>query len=255
MTKKPLGVLILHGYSANINCVSPLEAPIQALGLPTRMPVLRGHGSRPEDLEGVTWRDWVADGRAALEDLLTEVEKAVIVGHSMGGLVAINLAADFAEGTDSIVLAAAGIQPASPLAPGKPLAFLLPVARLLMKRVQMGPNYVDKAQDASHKNYMWVPISSTESFLEFTQQARRRLPEVKAPALILHSKKDATIEPASAEIIYQQISTPAAEKRIQWFEVSGHEMFRDIEREAVVKAVVEYVRGRMERKNLPPAPP
>lgn len=244
MAKKPLGVLIVHGYSSNINCVSPMEAPIQALGLPTRMPVLRGHGGKPEDLEGVTWKDWVTDARKALDQLLGEAEKVVIVGHSMGALVTINLAADYATHVDSIVLAAAAIQVNSPIAPGRPLSFLRPIAQRLMKRIETGPHYVDKAQDASHKNYMWVPVSSTASFLEFTQQARRRLPEIKLPTLIIHSKKDTTIDPVSAEIIYNDIRTPASEKRIQWFEVTDHEMFRDIERDAVTQAVVDYVASR-----------
>jgi len=58
MAKQPLGVLIVHGFTSSLDCVCGLEPPIQALGLPTRMPVLRGHSAEStEALRGVTWHD------------------------------------------------------------------------------------------------------------------------------------------------------------------------------------------------------
>ena len=88
MAKSPLGVLILHGFTASPDHLLELHTCIQDLGLPTRVPVLRGHGARsPEALRGVSWCDWVADAEVALQALLTTSERAVIVGHCMGGLV------------------------------------------------------------------------------------------------------------------------------------------------------------------------
>jgi len=60
------------------------------------------------------------------------------------------------------------------------------------------------------------------------------------------SRKDTTVAPESAEIIYGTISTPPHQKRIVWFEVTEHEMFRDCEREATIATVVDYVRERLE---------
>ena len=88
MPEQPYGVLIVHGFTASLDCVSGIEAALKDSGLPIRMPVLRGHGAEsPEALRGVFWHDWVADAEAALKDLLTEVDKVIVVGHSMGGLV------------------------------------------------------------------------------------------------------------------------------------------------------------------------
>ena len=81
--------------------------------------------------------------------------------------------------------------------------------------------------------------------LEFSQVTRRRLPEVRVPTLIMQSRKDTVVAPESADIIYNTISTPPAQKRIAWFEVTEHEMFRDCEREATIGTVVDYVRERV----------
>jgi len=107
------------------------------------MPVLRGHGqSSPEALRGVTWHDWMTDAEGALEGLMTEAERAIVIGHSLGGLIALHLAADHVAHVDSLVLAAAAIQCASPLAPGRPFHFLVPLLALFVRRWNTPPIYV-----------------------------------------------------------------------------------------------------------------
>jgi carboxylesterase len=248
MAKKPYGVLIFHGFTSSLDCVNGLELPIKALGLPTRLPILRGHGAEsPAALRAVTWHDWVADAEAALKDLLTEVEQAIVFGHSMGGLVALTLAADHPDVIDSIIVAAAPVQLTSPFAPGRPLHFLAPLVARLIKKVDMPPTYADPALAQHDTNYAWAPIDAAASLLEFAKVTRRRLPEVRIPALIMQSHRDTTVAPESAQIIYDRISTPAAQKHIVWFEVTEHEMFRDCEREVAIETVVDYVQERAGR--------
>ncbi|MGD8245057.1 MAG: alpha/beta fold hydrolase [Anaerolineae bacterium] len=247
MTRQPLGVLIVHGFSSSLDCVSGVVPPLQALGLSTRMPALAGHGAQsPEALRGVVWHDWVADAQAALEDLLTEVQQAIVFGHSMGGLVTLTLAAEQPEVIDSIVVAAAAVQLTSPLAPGRPLHFLAPLVARVRNRLDMPPTYADPELADYDTNYPWVPADATLSFLEFGKMTRRRLPEIQLPTLIMQSRNDSTVAPESAEIIYRNISTPADQKHIVWLERTEHEMFRDCEREAAIETVVNWVRMRVD---------
>lgn len=247
--KQPLGVLILHGFASSLDSVQGIAQPLQEIGLPVGLPVLRGHGGNsPEALRGVQWQDWIADSEAALLSLADDVERVIVVGHSMGGELALYLAANHAMLIDSLVLAAAAIQLENPLAPGRPLHFLLPLVMRLFKRWDLPPEYADPSLSRFDTNYHWAPMDAIAAFLDFSATARACLPEVHAPALILHSRRDAVAAPESAEIILRQIATPAGQKRIIWFETTSHEMFQDVEREAVIQAVVEYARERM---NLP----
>ena len=245
MAKQPLGVLIIHGFTSSLDCVRGIEPPLKALSLPTRMPVLRGHGAKsPEALRGVTWHDWVADGEAALQALMTEAEKVIVFGHSMGGLVALTLAAEHANVVDSLVLAAAAVQMVSPFAPGRPFHFLTPLLRRLFKKWDMALVYADMGLAQYDTNYRWAPTDAITSFFDFAEVTRRRLPEIRMPTVILQSRRDTTVAPGCADLIYNAISTPREQKRIIWFEVTEHEMFRDCEREATIGAVVDYVRER-----------
>lgn len=261
MSKRPFGVLILHGFTSSLDCIRAVETPLKALGLPTRMPVLRGHCARsPTALRGVTWHEWVADAESAMNDLLTEAEKIIVIGLSMGGLVTITLAAKHREQIDSIILIATAIQLTDPVAPGKPLYFVIkafvPMLRPFLKYMKRNapPNYADPALAQYDTNYSWFPGDAGTSFLEFIDVSRKRLVGVEAPTLIIQSHADSTVAPVSANIIYDKISTPLEQKRIVWFEKSEHEMLRDCESGAIVDEVVKYVQERIDVKDLRPVP-
>jgi carboxylesterase len=243
--KKPYGVLILHGLSASLDCVNGLEPPLRELGLPIRMPVLRGHGAAsPEALNGVKWQDWVSDGEAALHGLLAEVDRAIIFGHSMGGLVALNLAASMDGQVDSIILAAPALVFDSPLADGKPLSFLTPLIPYLVKKWKMPPDYADPSLAENNTNYPWIPIESVMECMKMQKATRGFLPKVQKPLFILGSRQDPTVDAKSVEIITQEVSTSPDQQRVDWFEKSKHEMFRDCECDCVIQSVVDYVKGR-----------
>jgi carboxylesterase len=242
-------VLIVHGFSSSLDCVNGVEPPLKALGLPTRMPVLRGHGAQtPDALRGVTWPDWVADAEAALQDLLTEAEKAIVFGHSMGGLVTLTLAAEHPDRIDSIVVAAGAVQLSAIVAPGRPLHFLAPLLVRFLDKWDLPPVYADPELAQYDTNYAWAPTDAAASLLDFSRVTCQRLPEVRVPALIMQCRRDSTVAPESAQIIYDEISTPADQKRIVWFKESEHEMFRDCESEDTIGAVVGFVRERVKRE-------
>jgi carboxylesterase len=238
--KDPYGVLLLHGFAASLDCVKGVELRIQEQALPEITPTLRGHGAgSPEALRGVVWRDWVSDAEAALDDLGKDAEKVIVVGYSMGGLVALNLAADHRNVVDSIILAATAIEMATPFAADHPLHPLLPLVAHLRARQPM-PSHA--GTDSVY--FPWAPASAYAELLEFAEATRRRLPEVYVPALILQGRKDSVVAPQSADIIFDGIATPAWDKRVLWFENTDHIIFCDCERDAATLAVVSYVRER-----------
>jgi carboxylesterase len=242
---QPYGVLILHGFTASLDCVGGVATALEALRVPIRVPVLRGHcADSPEALRNVTWHDWVADAEASLRGLLTEAERAIVVGHSMGGLAAITLAADDGEDIDSLVLAAAAIDLANPLAPGRPLHFLLPLVRRLYDTWDLPPRYADPWCAETDTTYRWAPTDAIVELFDFIVATRRRLPEVTVPTLIMQSRSDTTVLSKAAERLYRSISTPAEQKRIVWYEETDHELFLDCQREATIATIVDYVRER-----------
>ncbi|MGB9593483.1 MAG: alpha/beta hydrolase, partial [Anaerolineae bacterium] len=129
------------------------------------------------------------------------------------------------------------------MVPGNALAFLQPLVRKLVRWWPMPPNYADKELEKYDTNYRRAPMDAILSFLEYTAYVEGRLPEVKAPALIIQSYKDQTVDPKSAQIIHDRIAS--TDKRIVWFEQSHHEMMRDLERERVFETIQAFLKERL----------
>ncbi len=70
---------------------------------------------------------------------------------------------------------------------------------------------------------------------------------VNVPVLIIHNRRESTVLPESAIILYNNIATEPSEKSIMWLESSGHQIFCDCEREKAVQAIIDYVSLRIER--------
>ncbi len=249
MSKKPYGVLLVHGFSGTPDGFSGLASHLETLSLPYQLPILRGHGAEtPKALIGISWTEWQADGEKALLDILTEVEKVIVIGHSMGGWIALNLAVDHREKIDSIIIAGASTRSVSPLGPGRPLHFLVPIIVKLIKKWDWPPVYADPEQAQYCTAYEWIPTVSFIQVFDFMKVTQERLPEVNIPILIMHSKNDSANSPGGAKILYNSISTPKDQKQLVWFEKTEHDMFLDCEREEVNRTVVEYVKERIKNK-------
>ncbi|MFP5501534.1 MAG: alpha/beta hydrolase [Candidatus Sericytochromatia bacterium] len=237
--KKPLGVLILHGFTGSLDSVRGLVPTVEGLGLPYRMPVLRGHGTRYEDMHGTTAKDWYEDAEAALTDLLQEVEKAVVVGLSMGGLVTLNLAIAHERDLAGIILVAPALRFADPL------TALTPILARLFPYWDAPNSFSDPECAKACTNYPKFATSAFASLREYGIATERRLSEVRVPTLVLHSHKDTVASPVSAKIIMERIASP--EKNLVWFDRTGHEMLQDCEAEAVFRVIGEEIEARLSK--------
>ena len=241
MSKAPFGVLLLHGLSSHISCIDPVVPRLEKHGLPYRMPILRGHGRRPSDLEGVKWQDWLEDGQKAFDELLTECEKVIVVSLSMGSLVGINLTIANGERVGGLVCIAPALKMRSPLTP------LVPLISRVQKtyRPKFDPkSYFDLEQAMTSQNYKEMPSGAVVELVRFIKHTRpaARLSQIKVPTLILQSTADRTVDPRIAQYLLDTISSQ--DKKLVWFHKSGHEMLRDGQREAVLDEIEAFV-GRL----------
>jgi carboxylesterase len=211
-------VLVLHGLTSSLGSIMPVVERLAPHGIPCATPWLRGHGTRPEDLAGVTWRDWYDDASAALDTLLAECEAATVVGLSMGGLVALHLAVERPDRLCGVVAVAPALRQAHPLAP---LA----------------------------EGYSRLPTTTFLSLVAYGRWLLPRLGRIHVPVLLLHSHADRVIRPDSATRIYERLT--GAPKELRWFHRSGHEMLVDCEADAVLDAVEAFVLARMPTAPLP----
>jgi carboxylesterase len=228
-----IGVLLLHGFTSHLDAVRGLEPLLKQASLTFETPILRGHGTRYQNLRGVTAGDWYVDAERALINLWNYVDRIVVVGLSMGGLVALDLASRHPDKIAGVVSVAAPIKWADPLTR---------FTGLLSKMFRYWPSpesFNDLSLKVHCKNYPKFPTDAFASLYDYSQQIALRLREVHVPIRILQSKKDQIVAPESANIIYEKVSS--MHREILWYRRSGHEMMQDMESPQVFQDIMEFV--------------
>ena len=244
--KSPLGILILHGFTATGESVEALHKPLSDLGIPVLRPLLRGHGKQsPEALRGVRWSEWLLDATEAFDTLSQQARRIVVVGHSMGALLALNLATAYPEKIDSLVLVTPAFRLVSLLGPGRPLHFAARILSTVFRKWNLQSVFADPDNASCTAHYEWAPTDAILSFFELVKHTTLKLSKVSCPVFIIHNRHENTVLPDSVELLGEGISTPLEERKLLWLEQSGHQVFCDCERELAVGAIVGYVSGRL----------
>jgi carboxylesterase len=239
-TRPTTGCLLLHGLTSSLATVSNLVPHLEERGIPFALPTLRGHGTLPEDLRGVTWHHWYADAERALDELLERCDRVVLMGLSMGGVVALHLATQRSERLAGVVTVAAALRLR---VTGR---FLLPLLARSgrLAAVDLRNAFADPSLAANSTNYALAPISAVATLNAFGTLVERELPRVRAPLLTIYTPQDRVVVPAKALVIHERAGTPPAQKRLLAFPNSGHEMLLDRDHAAVCAAIVAFIEER-----------
>ncbi|MGI5828690.1 MAG: alpha/beta hydrolase [Bradymonadia bacterium] len=228
------GVLVLHGYSSSLDAVSGITPYLEAAKIDYEMPLLRGHGTKYQDLRGVTAQDWLDDAQSAYDIVLQKHPKVIIVGLSMGGLTALQLAAKNQETCLALVTWAAALYFKNPA------VHLAPILKRIVKYWPGQESFNDPECRKNNRNYPYISTDSFHSLYRYAKHTITILSRVKAPICIIHSSKDQVIKPIAADRIFKDVMSPYREQHM--LAKSGHELGQDLERETVFELSMEFIK-------------
>lgn len=200
-----VGVLLCHGFTGSPQSLRPWADYLAERGLTVSLPLLPGHGTRWEDMQVTGWQDWYAEVDRALRELLERCEQVFVFGLSMGGALALRLAAKHGDGVRGLVL----VNPANKVHGLS--AYALPVARHLVRTTKGLTS--DIALAGSHEvGYDRVPLHAAHSVRKFFRLVDAELPQVTQPVLLLHSPQDHVVPPADTARILSRVSSTDVEE-------------------------------------------
>ncbi|MEI7705009.1 MAG: alpha/beta fold hydrolase [Deltaproteobacteria bacterium] len=221
--------LLLHGLTGTPFEVRPVADRLSRAGVRCLAPLLPGHES-PEALARTTWRDWVDGARRGLA-ALGETRRTMVVGSSMGGLVACVLAAENPGLVDGVALLAPALelQPLGKLAGW--LARHTPVARIFPAVSKGGGSDVsDPVARAANPCLDAIPFHAVAELLDLQVHVEALLPRVRCPALVIAGALDGTVTAAGARRMSGRMGGGA---RFVLLSRSRHLVGIDVERERV----------------------
>jgi carboxylesterase len=226
--------LCLHGLTGTPYEVRPLGEALAAAGIRAVGPALPGHNETPERLARVPHEAWLEAGRAALAGLRAAHERVFVVGLSMGGLVALALAAE--APVDAAVVV--GV----PLRLRQPAARLVPVAKHFLRFLPkaVGSDIRDAAARARHPSYDRMPLAAVHELVRLQRRVLALLPRVTAPLLVAHGAHDRTAHPDDAHEILARVAS--VERGHLRLEASGHVVPVDHDGPRLAAAAVEFLR-------------
>ena len=204
---RSLGVLLLHGFSGSPASMKPWAHSLAERGYAVEVPLLPGHGTRWEDLNGVSWTDWYAEAEAALDRLRATSDAVVVGALSMGGSVALRLAEE--RGTD-----VAGLVLVNPFVSSTRAELkALPLLKRVVPSLKGIVNDIKKpGQD--EVGYPRLPLRGLAAVLEMWQSVVPDLPRVTQPLLYFRSAVDHVIDASSSTTVLGAVSSRDVEERI-----------------------------------------
>lgn len=233
---REIGVLLIHGFTGSPAEVRGLGDRLQQAGISALGVRLPGHGTSVEDLLHYGRRSWVREAQQGFQALSTECQSVVICGMSMGGTIALNLAASGPQPHLRGVVAMA--------APVRLLDYRYRPSELLALlnrwREWGAPDIKDRSRWATHVGYHLAPPSTTVQLIRLVHETYDRLPEVKVPILVLQSHNDHTVMPVNVHWLLDRVGS--AERQVVWLENSHHVITVDYDAEHVADEVIAFVR-------------
>jgi carboxylesterase len=228
-----IGCLLIHGFTSSPTEMAELATLLSTQGYTIRAPRLPGHASTPQDLLRVSHHDWVATAEQAFQALRSITQKQIAIGLSMGGTLALHLAAHHAFA--GVVALAPALK--LPLWAEISVHLLTPFNYIRHKRT--GPDVNDGNGKALLDSYNHYPIAAAKSVLRLQRLVRGELHKIKMPLLAIHSRQDHTVPLNNLDYLLARVQSTHVEKMI--VDDSYHVLTVDYDREKIFSRITDFI--------------
>jgi carboxylesterase len=236
-----LSALLVHGLTGTPYEMRYLGEQLAAAGIRVYGVRLAGHAGEPEELGEATHAHWYESVVEGFERIRAYGDPNVVIGLSMGAVLAARLAVDQREAVSGVVM----------LAPAFYLPFWTRVALRAIRPAGGIGNHIyfhkpggsdihDAAARQVHPGNRLMPLSAALNLIELSDYVRPVLHELIQPTLLIHSRRDHTC-PFDANVEFVMGRLGAAEKRAVALEESYHVITVDSEKDRVARETLDFV--------------
>lgn len=192
-----LGFLLIHSFTGTPLTYQRYVNYLAAAGHTISVPLLKGHGTEPADLIGVSHCDWMAQMEEALEQLQKKCSRVFVVGLSMGATLALHLA-EHNHMISGIILINVMID--------------LPSLREFYESMEAAD--IDQVKGFSiplnydrRMLYKTIPVSALKEVTLLTERVQPKIQNVIAPLLIFTSSADIVVSSSNSKRILNEASS------------------------------------------------
>jgi carboxylesterase len=229
------GCLLIHGLTGTPKEMRWLGEYLAKQGRAVLAIRLAGHATQPEDLLRARWPDWVANVEDGWHLLSGHTKRIFVIGLSMGGILALNFAAQHP------VAGVVAMSSAQHLPPDWRLPYIRMFSKIMPGIKKAKSDWHDHEAEQLQASYTVFPTHGLAELRDLLVEMNSALPKVSAPTLLIYSRQDGALRPVEehANPIYNALGS--VQKRVILVDGSGHVITRDAARETVFQHVSAFI--------------
>ena len=233
--KGKTGILLIHGFTSSAWDHRALGEYLAKKDITVIAPLVKGHGTCPENLASTDKDQWLKSVEESLKKLKKITEKQIVAGDSFGGNLALLLASRYK--VDGIITM------------GTPIFFknerflksILPVVRLV-KSYQKKWYHNELPEDIRKERltYKKIPLNAISEVRYLINLSKESLSKITAPILIMQSTTDFGVGEQSVHFINDNVSSK--KKKVSWVKDAYHVFIIDKNKEKSFKTIYSFIK-------------
>jgi len=202
-----IGIVLSHGFLASPAEVETFGERLRECGYAVIAPRLKGHATSPWDLRERSWKDWLTSVERAYEIMQPFCERICMIGFSTGGALSLIHAS---SQPDSLL---ATIAISAPVKFVNKNMIFIPLVHHANRLMSWLPSYEGilpfRQNDSEHPdiNYYSMPVHGLFELRLMVSALNGKLSDIHCPTYLYQGDQDPVVEPVSAEIIMEKISS------------------------------------------------
>lgn len=247
-------VILSHGYAEHSGRYQELAEVLTEQGYAVHALDHRGHGQSEGERANVRVFRLYVDDLGRFSDLLREQDPRpprFLLGHSMGGLIALQLVLEHPEKVDGVVLSAVLVRSAvkvSPLierAAGliSALSPKLPVQHLDTDALARDRRVVERYRNDPLVYHGKIKARLGAEMLHAGPYALLRAPSIRLPLLLLHGTADRLADVLGSQELLARLG--GSDKTLELYDGAFHEIFNDFGKAQVQRDLVAWLGRRV----------
>ncbi|MBD8033791.1 MULTISPECIES: alpha/beta hydrolase [Solibacillus] len=227
------GVLFLHGFSGGPYEVEPFVHYIeQRTDWVISVPTFSGHGDAEHlTMRGYKAEHWMMEAEIAYRQLQKQVDDVIVVGFSMGGVIAMYLSIRYP--VKKLVLLSAAVKYLDPTQLVKDIrAIAQDMVYKKLEENELFARYKDKFKN--------VPLSATVEFMKVVKKTEPYIKNIQCPTFIVQGRLDGIVPNTTAQILYNKIHSQ--QKQMYISDCGKHHICYSDDCEEWFDAVFKFIR-------------
>lgn len=227
-----IGCLVIHGFTGTPAELRELGGLLHTEGYTVKGVRLKGHGTSISEMEKCKYTDWIKSVEEGYEELRSCCSQVYVIGHSMGGALALYIAEQCA--VDKVVALAPAL-----VNKDKSSRFV-PIAKYFMRYTEWKPVERPEGESKYLLGYEKIPLHSVHELIKLQRVVRKNLKRINRPLLIIHTSKDQAIDEKGIELLKTGVTSK--EIKAIYLHNCGHNITVECEKETVFKEVINFLR-------------